>query len=143
MNVAKVVTSLVAIGLFGVAVAQDEARVQIEVKTDDGHGGLTHIALDGDDLGVNLHDMQEGENQAQQAAVLVQQMAQQYGWQVNAQIHSSNLLRGWQNLVEGVVEVHRDPRPEGYGTIDRLGPGDSVSPLAASGSTVAVVELLP
>ena len=39
---------------------------------------------------------QEGENQAQQAAVLVQQMAQQYGWQVNAKIHSSNLLRGWQ-----------------------------------------------
>lgn len=64
MNVAKVITSLVAIGLFGAAVAQDEARVQIEVKTDDGHGGLTHIALDGDDLGVNLHDMQEGENQA-------------------------------------------------------------------------------
>ena len=64
MNVAKVITSLVAIGLFGVAVAQDEARVQIEVKTDDGNGELTHIALDGDDLGVNLHDMQEGENQA-------------------------------------------------------------------------------
>lgn len=64
MNVLKVITSLVAIGLFGAAVAQDEARVKIEVKTDDGHGDGVHIALDGDNLGVNLHDMQEGENQA-------------------------------------------------------------------------------
>lgn len=64
MKVAKTVMSLVAVGLFSMAVAQDEARVKIEVRTDDGDGENVHIALDGDDLGVNLHDMQEGENQA-------------------------------------------------------------------------------
>jgi hypothetical protein len=64
MNVAKVITSLVAVGLFGVAVAQDQTRVEIEVQADDAHGDSMHIALDGDDLGVDLHDMQEGENQA-------------------------------------------------------------------------------
>ena len=44
MNVAKIFTSLIAIGLFGAAVAQDEARVKIEVKTDDGHGDGFHMA---------------------------------------------------------------------------------------------------
>lgn len=47
------------------------------------------------------------------------------------------------NLVEGVVEVHRDPGAEGYRSIVRVRPGDVVSPLAAGGSTVAVGDLLP
>lgn len=47
------------------------------------------------------------------------------------------------NLVEGVVEVHRDPGGEGYATIVRLGPGEDVSPLAVPGSNVAVGDLLP
>jgi hypothetical protein len=64
MKLAKTVISLIAAGLFSVAVAQDEARVKIEVKTGDGNGENLHVVLDGDDLGVNLHDMQEGENQA-------------------------------------------------------------------------------
>jgi Uma2 family endonuclease len=47
------------------------------------------------------------------------------------------------NLVEGVLEVHRDPGGEGYRTIVRLRLGETVSPLAASASTVAVGDLLP
>ena len=38
----------------------------------------------------------EGGQQAQQAAELIGQMARQNGWQIHSQIHSSNLLRGWQ-----------------------------------------------
>jgi Uma2 family endonuclease len=47
------------------------------------------------------------------------------------------------NLVESVVEVHRDPGNEGYGTIARLGSGETVSPLAARAATIAVGNLLP
>ncbi len=38
----------------------------------------------------------EGEQQAKQAAQLIGQMASENGWQIHSQIHSSNLLRGWQ-----------------------------------------------
>ena len=64
MIISKAVTSLIAIGLFGAALAQEEARVKIEVITDDGNDDGIHMAIDSDDLGFNLHDMQEGENQA-------------------------------------------------------------------------------
>jgi hypothetical protein len=64
MQGAKTVISLIAAGLFSAAIAQDEARVEIEVTTDDLDGANTHIVINGDQLGVNLHDMQEGENQA-------------------------------------------------------------------------------
>jgi Uma2 family endonuclease len=47
------------------------------------------------------------------------------------------------NLVEGVVEVHREPGAEGYGTTERLESGETVSPLAASGAAIAVGDLLP
>lgn len=47
------------------------------------------------------------------------------------------------NLVEGVVEVHCEPRAEGYGEVDRLTSGDTVSPRAASHGAVAVSDLLP
>ena len=64
MAISKVVTSLVAVGMFGAAIAQEEARVKIEVMTDHGDGDAVHMAIDSEDLGFNLHDMQEGENQA-------------------------------------------------------------------------------
>ena len=64
MNVSKVLTSVVAIGMFGVAVAQDEARVKIEVVTDHDDGDGIHVQFDSEDAGFNLHDMQVGENQA-------------------------------------------------------------------------------
>lgn len=47
------------------------------------------------------------------------------------------------NLVEAVLEVHRDPGPDGYRSIVQLGSGQTVSPLAAGSSTVAVSDLLP
>jgi Uma2 family endonuclease len=46
------------------------------------------------------------------------------------------------NLVEGVLEVHRDPGAEGYRSVATFGAGESVS-LAADGSSVAVGDLLP
>ena len=64
MAFSKIVVSVAAIGLFGVAVAQDQTRVQIEVISDDGDHDAVRIELDSDDMGFNLHDMQEGENRS-------------------------------------------------------------------------------
>ena len=109
MNVAKIFTSLIAIGLFGAAVAQDEARVKIEVKTDDGHGDGFHIALDGDDLGVNLHDMQEGENQAivdeQGRTILITREADGFRFDVDDKSIKMPLLNGDH---ESMMKIHSE-----------------------------------
>jgi Uma2 family endonuclease len=47
------------------------------------------------------------------------------------------------NLVDSILEVHRDPGADGYRTIVTLRSGDSVSPLAAGAAAVAVSDLLP
>jgi Uma2 family endonuclease len=54
------------------------------------------------------------------------------------------------NLVDGVVEVHRDPArdaeaPYGwtYASVDVLSPGASIAPLAAPASRIAVSALVP
>lgn len=64
MYAAKSVISLIFIGAFSVALAQDEARVKIAVATDDGDGEGIHMQFDSDDVGFDLQDMQEGENPA-------------------------------------------------------------------------------
>ncbi len=64
MAFSKIVVSVAAIGLFGVAVAQDQTRVQIEVISDDANHDAVRIELDSDEMGFNLHDMQEGENRS-------------------------------------------------------------------------------
>ncbi|MBV9851600.1 MAG: Uma2 family endonuclease [Armatimonadetes bacterium] len=49
----------------------------------------------------------------------------------------------WTVVVEeGVVLVHRDPTPQGYASVATLGAGQTVSPLAAQGVTLAVGDLL-
>jgi Uma2 family endonuclease len=47
------------------------------------------------------------------------------------------------NLVEAVVEVHRDPAGSRYGTRLRLESGDTVSPSASPEAQIAVADLLP
>jgi hypothetical protein len=64
MEFSKIVAGAAAIGLFGVAIAQDQTRVQIEVISDDGDHEAVRLELDSDDMGFNLHDMQEGENRS-------------------------------------------------------------------------------
>ena len=128
MNVAKVVISLIAVGLFSAAVAQDEARVKIEVKTDDGSDHGVHIALDGDDLGVNLHEMQEGENQAivddQGRTILITREADGFRFDVDGKsikmpmiggdhgsmmmIHADHAENVDVHVVKEVVEVEGD-----------------------------------
>ena len=54
------------------------------------------------------------------------------------------------NLVEGVLEVHREPRPEPetaygwvYRSVEIVRPPASVTPLGAPGSLIPVADLLP
>ncbi len=47
------------------------------------------------------------------------------------------------NIVESVLELHRDPGASGYRSVRRLAPGETVTPLAAPGMSVAVTDLLP
>ncbi len=47
------------------------------------------------------------------------------------------------NLVDGCVEVHRDPSAEVYRTLTRHGRADHVTPLAAPHARIAVSDLLP
>lgn len=54
------------------------------------------------------------------------------------------------NLLEGVVEVYRDPRPQaampfgyGYVQVTRHAPGDTLTPLAAPQAQIPVEDLLP
>ena len=54
------------------------------------------------------------------------------------------------NLVDRALEIHREParpgparRHWGYASIKTLGPGDTVSPLAAPAADVHVADLLP
>lgn len=54
------------------------------------------------------------------------------------------------NLVERVVEVHRDPRPDpgqpfaaAYALVERRAEGDPISPTAAPAGVIQVVDLLP
>ena len=54
------------------------------------------------------------------------------------------------NLVDGVVEVYRDPEPDAsaafgwrYRSVTRLTPPATLAPLAFSGQHIAVADLLP
>ena len=58
--------TLLATTLFATAAysgEQDHHKMEIRVIAEDGDGG-THLTLDSDDLGFNLHDMEVGENRS-------------------------------------------------------------------------------
>ena len=46
------------------------------------------------------------------------------------------------NLVEGAVEVYREPHDAGYGTTSILRPGDTAAPLSFSDASINVARLL-
>jgi len=47
------------------------------------------------------------------------------------------------NLVERVVEVHRDPTEHGYGRRVSVGASDVIAPMAAPDASISVAALLP
>ena len=47
------------------------------------------------------------------------------------------------NLVEGVVEIYRDPRPSGYASTARAGRGEAVAPLHFPDLLIQVDDIVP
>jgi Uma2 family endonuclease len=47
------------------------------------------------------------------------------------------------NLIDGHLEVHRQPSPSGYRDRQVIAREQSVSPMAAAGATIRVADLLP
>lgn len=47
------------------------------------------------------------------------------------------------NLVDGVLEVYRDPQGSAYRTVLRLNPGETITPLAAPAAPLKISDLLP
>ncbi len=65
MTAKQIATVLATVLFAAVAYAGDKENHKMEIKivADDGDGE-THLTLDSDDLGFNLHDMQVGENRS-------------------------------------------------------------------------------
>jgi hypothetical protein len=65
MKVKQIATMLATVLFAAMAFAGDQEHQKIEIKviSDDGDGA-THLSLDSDDLGFNLHDLQVGENRS-------------------------------------------------------------------------------
>lgn len=110
MAYSKIVVSVVAIGLFGVAIAQDETRVQIEVISDDTDHDAVRIELDSDDMGFNLHDMQEGENRSivdkDGRTILVTRNADGYSFNVDGKTIDMPLIASGHHSVVMADAVH-------------------------------------
>lgn len=65
MNLRNLTLLLACSGLAAVAFAGEEPKTRMAVTiSDDSAAGDVHFELDSDDLGFNLHDMQEGENRS-------------------------------------------------------------------------------
>jgi Uma2 family endonuclease len=47
------------------------------------------------------------------------------------------------NLADNLLEIYREPGPKGFRSLQRLSPGDQVSPLAFPDLNLAVADLLP
>jgi hypothetical protein len=61
----KIALTIGALGLLGVALADEEIKRKIAIEiVDDGADGEVRIEFDSDDPGFDLHDMQVGENRS-------------------------------------------------------------------------------
>ena len=65
MRFLKIAVLAASLMLAGMASAGEEHKMKIQVVVDDEDGGdAVHMSLDSDDLGFDLHDMQEGETRS-------------------------------------------------------------------------------
>lgn len=65
MDFRKILCGVVAVGLAGGALADDEKKMKMEIAVvGDNGGGEKHFRINSDDLGFDLHDMQEGESRS-------------------------------------------------------------------------------
>ena len=115
MTVSKVITSLVAIGMFSIALAQEERRMHVEVISDDGVHDAVVVQIDSDDLDFDLENMQVGENQAvvdeSGRTILITREEDGYRFDVEGKEISVPVLHGEHDtmvMVDGHYDVSVD-----------------------------------
>jgi len=65
MKLRNISLVLISLGLASFALAGEDMKTRMAIAMGDGDShGMVHLELDGDELGFNLHDMQEGENRS-------------------------------------------------------------------------------
>ena len=110
MTMSKTIMSVVAIGLFGAALAQEETHVKIEYSGNDGDHDAMRIVLDSDERGFNLHDMQEGENRSvvdkEGRTILVTREADGFVFDVDGKSVKMPMLHGEHGTIAMVNGDH-------------------------------------
>ena len=103
MNFSKVILSVAAIGLFGIAIAEDQSRIEIEVISDADSHDVIRLELDSDEMGFNLHDMQEGENRSivdkSGRTILVTRTAEGFSFNVDGKTIDMPIMSGHHGVV--------------------------------------------
>ena len=104
----KLVAMTAAIGLAAIASAGEEKHAKIAIAVDHGDGPV-HVNLDSAQLGFNLHDMQEGENQAivdeQGRTILITREADGFRFDVDDKSIKMPLLNGDH---ESMMKIHSE-----------------------------------
>ena len=129
---------IVVIGLFASTVWSGEEmhhKVEIKVISDD-DDGETHLVLDSEDLGFNLHDMQIGENQSvvdkDGRAVLVTRNEDGFSFEVDGKTIDMPALDGlheknvWISKSDGAPDVDIEIRTLAGG----MGKHHAMAPMA-------------
>lgn len=135
MNFSKVVLSIAAIGLFGIAIAEDQSRVKIEVISDDDSHDVIRFELDSDDMGFNLHDMQEGENRSvvdkSGRSILVTRTAEGFSFNVDGKTIDMPMMSRHHGVVIAGDGVH-------HGNVDIrvMRHGDMSAPMGLGGTMI-------
>lgn len=67
-----------------------------------------------------------------------------YDRRIKASLYSTaGVIEYWiVNLPERQIEVYREPRPNGYRTLTRYAPGETITPLAFADITVSVSDII-
>ena len=114
---AKQTATLLATILFATAAysgEQEHHKMEIKVIADDGDGA-THLTLDSDELGFNLHDMQVGENRSiidkEGRSILVTRTEENFSFNIDGKTIELPVFDGhgdgnvWASKVDHVEDI--------------------------------------
>jgi hypothetical protein len=124
MNLKTNISLLVALGLTSAAIAGDEISTRVTIAmVDDESAEELRLELDSDQLGFDLHDMQEGESRSivDQSGrnILITRKAEGFTFDVDGKFIKMPLLEGGQWR----TGRHRCPRAAQRARSDRFQPG--------------------
>lgn len=124
MNLRNLALLVAFLGLATAALAGEDARTKMKIAVIEGDGeGETRIELDSDELGFNLHDMQEGENRSivdkNGRSILVTREADGFSFEVDGKTIKMPAFHGrhhgpvWIDGEDVDVHVMRDMKFKG------------------------------